>query len=242
MVDRVRGTRPRGAATEEAPGSELDHLIPPEITGDRFFDAIVEVGATPGVREILEIGSSSGSGSTEAWVKGALENPERPRLHCIEVSIPRYTALRERWRAQPFVHCYNVSSIPLERFPSPDDVAAFFAETTSKLEPFGLETVLGWLQQDIDYVRDHGLSREGIREIKEQHGMDVFDAVLIDGSEFTGRAELDEVYGARFVLLDDIETYKNWESMRRLKADERYRLLRADSTVRNGFAVFERVD
>ena len=68
-----------------------------------------------------------------------------------------------------------------------------------------------------------------------------FDAVLIDGSEFAGYAELDEVYGARFLLLDDTETFKNWENSRRLQADPEYRLIHADSETRNGSAVFERV-
>jgi hypothetical protein len=221
--------------------SELDRLIPPEITGDRFHRAIVEVAATPGVREILEIGSSSGAGSTEAWVAGALENPQRPRLHCIEVSSVRYDALVARWAPYDFVHAYNVSSVPLERFPSEDEVAEFHRDVRSKLRRLPLELVLGWLRQDVDYVRSHGLSSAGIREIKERNAIDTFDAVLIDGSEFTGAAELDEVYGARFLLLDDTRTFKNWANTRRLEADSAYRLVRRGRWTRNGFAVFERV-
>jgi hypothetical protein len=234
---RLRG---HSAAPAEE-GSELDRLIAPEITGDRFYRAIMEVAATPGVRAILEISSSSGAGSTEAWVAGALRNPVRPQLHCIEVSGPRFEALVERWRPHDFVHCHHVSSVPLESYPHPAEVEAFYRGTRSKLRRTPLETVLGWLQQDIEYVREHGLSRYGIREIRAQHGIEVFDAVLIDGSEFTGRAELDEVHGARFLLLDDTQTYKNFENARRLVLDPRYRLVRASRRTRNGFAVFERV-
>ena len=226
--------------TSQAPDSALDRLIPPEITGDEFSQAIVEIASTPGVREILEIGSSSGAGSTEAWVLGALANSEVPRLHCIEVSTVRSAALCERWRDYPFVNCYNVSSVPLERFSSAAEVAQFHCEVGSNLNHYTLETVLNWLRQDVDYVREHGLSRHGIREIKQLHGIETFDAVLIDGSEFTGKAELDEVYGARFLLLDDTQTFKNWENARRLEDDARYRLVYASKETRNGFAVFER--
>jgi hypothetical protein len=220
----------------------LDELIPPEIAGDAFATVIEEIGATAGVREILEIGSSTGEGSTAAWVRGALRNPEeRPRLHCLEVSAERYAALVERWREYEFVHCYHLSSVPLERFPSPAEVERFFRDMPERLNQYDLETVLGWLQQDIDYVRDHELSSAGIAQVKAQHDIAVFDAVLIDGSEFSGRAELDEVYGARFLLLDDTETFKNFENSRRLEADAAYRLVRADPTTRNGFAVYERV-
>jgi hypothetical protein len=219
--------------------SGLDRLIPPEITGDRFYRALVEVAATPGVREILEIGASAGGGSTEALVAGALRNPVRPRIHSIEVSVTRFAALVERWKDAPFVHCYNVSSVPLESFPGEEEVARFHREVRSKLRRNRLEKVLGWLRQDLDYVRAHGLSRHGIREIKAQHALAGFDAVLIDGSEFTGRAELDEVYGARFLMLDDTRSYKNWDNARRLAADPAYRLVSKGRWTRNGYAVFE---
>jgi hypothetical protein len=222
-------------------GSELDRLIAPEISGDRFYSSIVEVASTPGLGPILEIGSSSGAGSTEAWIAGALENPDPPQLHCIEVSAPRFEALVQRWRQYDFVHCHRVSSVPLEDFPDPSEVEAFYRGTRSKLRRTPLETVLGWLEQDVAYVREHGLSRPGIREIRERHGIDAFGAVLIDGSEFTGQAELREVYGARFLLLDDTQSYKNFENARRLERDPGYRLVRASRRTRNGYAVFERV-
>ena len=226
----------------EVQETKLEQLIPAEITDDVFSQVIEDVASTEGVHEILEIGSSGGDGSTAAWVRGALRNPVRPRLHCIEVSIERHAALVKRWSDQSFVHCYNVSSVPVGRFPSASEVEEFYRDVSSRLREFELETVLGWLQQDIDYLRDHALSSPGIVHIRENHGIDQFDAVLIDGSEFTGKAELEEVFGARFLLLDDTETYKNWANARRLEADRGYRLVQADPSVRNGFAVFERVD
>jgi hypothetical protein len=222
-------------------GSALDSLIPPEIKEDSFSEMIEDIASTMGVQEVLEIGSSAGEGSTAAWVRGGLRNAVPPRLHCVEVSSERYRALVERWREHSFVCCHHVSSVPLERFPSAEEVETFYREVPSRLRDFDLETVLGWLEQDIEYLRETGLSSAGIQVIKEEHGIDVFDAVLIDGSEFTGRAELAEVYGARFLLLDDTQTFKNWDNARKLEADPAYRLVRSDPATRNGFAVFERV-
>ncbi len=220
--------------------SGLDRIIPPEIRRDRFSRAIEAVGATEGVRQILEIGASGGDGSTEAWVRGALRNPRRPDLHCIEVSVPRFHALVERWRAHPFVHCYNHSSVPAAAFASEDEVARFYRDVRSKLRNVRLEKVLGWLHQDLAYLADHALSTDGVRRIKAEHGIAAFDAVLIDGSEFTGKPELAEVYGARFLLLDDIRSFKNWENHDRLRADPAYRLVTKSRWLRNGFAVYER--
>ncbi|OGU00649.1 MAG: hypothetical protein A2085_07270 [Gemmatimonadetes bacterium GWC2_71_10] len=222
--------------------SGLDRIIPPEISHDRFYAAITAVAATPGVRQILEIGASAGAGSTEAWVAGAQKNPVRPTIHCIEVSQARFAALAERWRGHDFVRCYNVSSVPVESFPSEAEIIRWqWRHLWSRFGRKRRAKVLGWLRQDLRYLEEHGLSGHGIREVRRQAGVDVFDAVLIDGSEFTGLPELDEVYGARFLLLDDTESYKCWDAFRRLKRDRAYRLVERGQWTRNGFAVFERV-
>ncbi len=160
----------------------------------------------------------------------------------MEVSEGRFTALAERWRAYEFVRCHNVSSVPLEAFPTEGDVVAWQRRHFwSKFGRKKKETVLGWLRQDVAYLATHRMSTHGIRAVKQAAGVDRFDAVLIDGSEFTGIAELAEVYGARFLLLDDTESYKNWDNYRRLKRDRAYRLVDRGKWTRNGFAVFERV-
>ena len=55
------------------------------------------------------------------------------------------------------------------------------------------------------------------------------------------KAELDEVYGARLILLDDINSYKNFETYQRLAADPAYRLREVNRAVRGGYAIFELV-
>jgi hypothetical protein len=223
--------------------SDLDRLLPPQIANDRFHRALRAVAARPEIRTVLEIGASSGGGSTEALVAGALGNPAGPpALHSIEVSKARFAALVERYRDYPFLHPYNVSSVPAAAFPSEEAVARFHAEVRSKLRNNRLPKVLGWLRQDLAYLAEHPeLDAPGIRRIRERHGIDRFDAVLIDGSEFTGEAELAEVYGARLLLLDDTRSYKNWENDRRLRRDPAYRRVGSSHWTRNGWSAFERV-
>lgn len=219
-------------------GTSLDRLIPPEIRNDGLYSAIVRVAATPGVRHMLEIGSSGGDGSTEAFIEGALANPSEPTLHCIEISDVRYQALRNRHASRGFVRCYHVSSVPLERVASAAEVTEFYHSVRSVLNDYPLKTVLGWLEQDVQYMKEHGLISNGIRDVKNGNGLEVFDAVLIDGSEFTGSAELDEVYGALYILLDDIRAFKNYANFNRLSADPAYSLVEVSGHVRNGYAVF----
>jgi hypothetical protein len=220
--------------------SALDRLIPPEITGDAFHRTLERLAATPGVRTILDIGASSGEGSTAALVAGAARNPDSPVVHCIEVSVPRHAALERRYRDNENVHCHNVSSVSLERFPTEADVDAFRRGTWTRFRFIRRSLVMGWLRQDIDYVEQHGLSRNGVREILDRFGIDRFDLVVIDGSEFTGRAELEDASGSRFIALDDVRTFKNYDNRRRLERDGSYRRIAA-GRLRNGFAVFERI-
>lgn len=231
LVARLRGRA----------GTGLDDVIPPEIKDDQLYAVITRVASTPGVRHMLEIGSSSGAGSTEAFIAGAIANPDEPVLHCLEVSAARHEALVMRHARRRFVRCHHASSVALEGFATRDEVERFYLSVESKLRAFPLREVLAWLEMDMQYVATRDVPINGIRMIKDETGIDAFDAVLIDGSEFTAAAELREIYGARFVLLDDICTYKNHGNFRALAEDPAYRLLEQGSQPRNGYAVFERV-
>ena len=222
--------------------SELNYLIPPEIKNDEFYAAIQKICREEGIETVLEIGSSSGGGSTEAFVTGLRENHNNPKLFCMEVSKARFAELKKRYESEHFVNCYNVSSISLEKFPKKEEVINFYHNIQNNLRAYPLEQVLGWLEQDIEYVRNSGVAGDGIQKIKQENSVEFFDLVLIDGSEFTGNAELDEVYGAKYILLDDIETFKNYHNHLKLISDYSYELLIQSSSVRNGFSIFRRID
>ncbi|MFZ1985883.1 MAG: tetratricopeptide repeat protein [Desulfatitalea sp.] len=215
-------------------------MIPPEIKNDAFYRLIREMAAKEDVVHILEIGSSAGQGSTAAFADALRHRAVAGHLYCMEISTPRFQQLQQRYAQDAFVHCHQWSSVDVKRFAGEDEVRVFYEQTPSPLNQYPLERVLGWLRQDLEYLRGHGLDGDGIRRIKEEYGIEQFDLVLIDGSEFTGQAELELVYGARYILLDDINTLKNHANYQRLKADEQYTLVAEDKALRNGYAVFER--
>ena len=100
---------------------------------------------------------------------------------------------------------------------------------------------MNWLDQDIDYIKLSNVNQNGIEFIKEQNNIDFFDVVLIDGSEFTGEAEFQKIYGATYILLDDICAYKNFFNYKSLLKDKNYRLIGRDLKLRNGWAAFKKV-
>jgi hypothetical protein len=221
--------------------SDLDRIIPPEIKDDSFYSAIYRLVEKEPIKTVLEIGSSSGEGSTEAFVKGIEQNLNNPTLYCMELSKPRFLALQERYKDKSFVVPYNVSSVPLESFPSKEEVLLFMQTVETSLRGFTETEVTGWLQQDIDYVKNANVPNRGIELIKSENNIDYFDVVLIDGSEFTGQAEFELVYGAKWILLDDIRAFKNYHNYTRLLADPLYELVESDRFLRNGYAVFRRL-
>lgn len=224
------------------PFSDYDHTIPPEIVDDEFYEVIRALARSASIRTALEIGSSTGEGSTRAFVDGLHENPLRPTLFCLEVSRQRFKELENRYREDSQVRCYNLTSVSLDRFPTEAAVVEFYESHQSKLSRIPLREVLRWWKQDIRYVGRLPAAQDGIRMIKAENGVERFGMVLIDGSEFTGSAELEDVYGADYILLDDIGTYKNFGNYERLLADPAYSLRASNETLRNGYAVFERLD
>lgn len=217
----------------------LGERFPGEIKGDTFYRCIERLAGTRGLKSILEIGSSAGGGSTEAFVNGIRNNPDRPTLFCLEVAPDRFAQLQSRY-PDPFVKCYNASSVPLTGFATEDEVRNFIAVLPPSMNRTDVEVVLGWRRNEIAFLQRQAVPDDGIVRIKRENGIDTFDLVLIDGSEFTGRAEFDEVVGARYLLLDDIHVLKNHHNCQRLVADPRYRLIESDVRLRNGFAAFER--
>src|SRR5688572_8848469 len=202
--------------------SSLDRLIPPEILQDELYALIERLARTEKLHNVLEIGSSAGQGSTAAFVAGIRANPHRPKLFCLELSKVRFEALRRAYADFPEMHCYNASSVPLSAFPGEDEVATFYHAADTTLRRFPLAEVLAWLAADKAYLASSNLPDRGIEQIQREHHIERFDLVLIDGSEFTGRAELDLVYGARLILLDDVRGFKNAHNFQRLLADPAY--------------------
>lgn len=222
--------------------TELNSIISPEIKDDDFYAAISNIAKNESIKTVLEIGSSSGQGSTAAFVEGLRQNINHPELFCLEVSKVRFKALQDFYINDTFVHCYNVSSISVRDFPEPEDIIDFYEQKETNLNKHDLKEILGWLSQDITYLIDNAIVDNGIQKIKRDNNIEFFDVVLIDGSEFTGSTELNEVYGAKVILLDDINSYKNYESHRRLLADSNYQLIEENRFLRNGYSIFKRKD
>lgn len=218
----------------------LDAIIPPEIVDCKLAHALTRLAARPDIHIIIEIGSSSGDGSTAAIVKGMDGNPSKPMLHCFEMSAMRFGKLCDRYLERRDVMCWAGCTVGPADFLSEEQVENFYQFNHTNLNKYALETVLAWLKQDLDYLQQDipvdSLNHFLMHRITDLNSLMVF----IDGSAFTAQSELELVHDARIVVLDDTNDCKNFHNYHRLKNDPIYRLIEEDQNLRNGYAVFER--
>ncbi|MEM8639294.1 MAG: hypothetical protein AAGG51_10825 [Cyanobacteria bacterium P01_G01_bin.54] len=221
---------------------EVEGEVIADIKDDELYDLIQAIARYEPVHTLLEIGSFTGQGSTEAFVTGLLKNPHQPHLFCIEAVESLFTQLNQRYRDYPQVHCYCASTVATEDFPTPDTMRAAYEHLPQTQKHPAIETLLAWLEQDRHYLETHALTPHIIPIIQNEYQIKQFDVVLIDGSEFTGAIELEQVYGAHIIILDDINTLKNHDGYQRLMADPDYMRMGYNPTLRNGYATFYRLD
>ena len=198
---------------------------------------IASLAARTDIRHVLAVGATN-SPQLEVLVEQLGNNPVHPQLHCMESAHTPCTAMQQRHGQKNFVHCHHASTVPLEAFPSATDVSQFYATTSGKLRDYPLANVLDWLRQDRAEMEATSLEPNGIQTLLGKLGLEQFDMVLIDGREFTGFAELQQLYGCKIILLACTQTFKNHHSLQQLVRDPSYQLVFADAEVSNGFAVF----
>ena len=230
-----------------------DLIISPEVLNDDFYEVLKGLAARSDLKTLLEIGSSSGEGSTKAIIEGVLSrsNYENVQLHCLEISKIRFEKLSKKYTGLNFVNIHRLSSVGPESFPTTREIKDFYRKTPSALNIYPLTEILSWLKKDVEYLRINlaELSKEflggggsyGIDFIQSHFVKDPFDFVLIDGGEFQGYAEFKMLKGAKFICLDDINSYKCRFAYDELVEDPSYKLYAENWNLRNGWAVFEKV-
>lgn len=224
-------------------GRPVNHLIPGEILGDSFAKELQKLAKNSSLKTYLEIGSSSGEGSTKNLIDGinSREDKEECLLVCLEVSRSRFLALNSHFNHFMFFKSFQLSSVSISSYPSWFKVVSFYFRRKTNLNQYSLISVLSWLRKEKNYLRSCGidLTLSGIDESKKLLEEDRFDVVLIDGSEFTGFVELMKIWGARYICLDDTNSFKNFDSFKALSRSTEYELIASSKDLRNGFAIFK---
>lgn len=208
--------------------------MPAEITKhDPFGAAIAEAVRACNISSVLEIGSFDGLGSTQVFIE-ALRGEDRPRLVCLESNPERWTALRDNTAAYGWIEPVCQSSISLASLTPQDFDRDVWGSPFNGLRYPRADVRVWWEQTLLDFA--------GVRSGYLETTRETFDAVLIDGNEFTGYDEFRLVKDrVRCIMLDDAySAYKCHRANRELAGDPAWFPLWCDSTVRNGAAIWVR--
>jgi len=208
-------------------------LIPAEIKNDELYEKIIETIHlfSTDIKTVLEVGASSGDGSTEALVLG-MSNLQEKTLHTIEVNPLRFESLSERYKNLDWVKPLNGSSVSIEEYMNEDDVKFFYKNNSTQLNQYSLETVLSWYEEEIFSIVKWGIPIGIINTIEKP------DMVLLDGSPFTGNAEYEKVCDSKIIILDDIFDIKHYQSHQALRKNKEYECLFCNLTLRNGYSIW----
>jgi len=222
---------------------QYDQIISGQIREDEFSKQIKLITSDKSNSFFVEIGSSAGGGSTKQFVDSLLEREDRDLclIVCFEASAPRSIALKNLYGDYKFVKIYNQSSVRLDEYPSYRSIVSFYLKTKSNMHRYGLLVVLSWLRVEKKYLRKNGLGfTSGLESMKNEFGEDP-DVVLIDGSEFTGEVELNYLSSAKYILLDDINSFKNFGNFEKLNNSTSHQIISLDKSLRNGYAIFKKI-
>lgn len=177
----------------------------------------------------LEIGGGTGDGSTQCIRTKRLfsieNHPDRIGRHSMNLS------------AKGGVSVNGTATLP-KLWMNKNDIEEFYRTTKTNLNQYPLEQVLDWHKECFETASIY--STNSIEDIHIEHNVN-FDFVLIDGSPFSGEAELRCVRPflaeKAIIALDDVNDIKNWANYHKLKGFAK--LLWEDWSVRNGAAIFQ---
>jgi len=194
---------------------------------DSFGKALAKY--SEGLEVGLEIGGGTGDGSTQCIRTKRLfsieNHPDRIGRHSMNLS------------ARGGVSVKGTATLP-KLWMNQLDVAEFYGTNKTNLNQYPLDQVIGWYHECVESAEPY--STNAIEDIHFEHNVD-FNFVLIDGSPFSGEAELRCVRPflaeKAIIALDDVNDIKNWANYHKLKGFAE--LLWEDWSVRNGAAIFQ---
>jgi len=194
---------------------------------DSFGKALAKY--SEGLEIGLEIGGGTGDGSTQCIRTKRLfsieNHPDRIGRHSMNLS------------ARGGVSVKGTATLP-KLWMNQLDVAEFYGTNKTNLNQYPLDQVIGWYHECVESAEPY--STNAIEDIHFEHNVD-FNFVLIDGSPFSGEAELRCVRPflaeKAIIALDDVNDIKNLANYNKLKGFSK--LLWEDLAVRNGAAIFQ---
>lgn len=187
------------------------------------------------LNSILVVGAGCGDGTVQAIVS-AYHNLKPNVLFCIESNQENFEKLEKKYAH--ISRSYNCSSVSTSNYITERELTAFYKYVPSVMNNFPLELFTEALRNEKCYLDSSHRSHDCISEIKLSQNIDHFDFVVLDGSIFSGEADLNAVYGSTYIFLTSVKSIKDYANFKKLSEDENYILLLSNTIPRAGYALF----
>jgi tetratricopeptide (TPR) repeat protein len=175
-----------------------------EMKNDEFFGTIQKLIREEDIKTALVIEACFGGGSTEAFLTGIRENPNKPTTFYLNTETSEFDKFQKQYDNDA-AKFYQIPSVTSKRL----------------LDEF----------------------KNSIQKMKQENAIDSFDVILITGLGLDISDALSEEFcGARFILLDNINTLQNQKNHQRLLTDDHYILDMQNPDLRGGYAIFRNVN
>lgn len=187
------------------------------------------------LNSVLVVGAGNGEGAVQAIVS-AYHNLKPNVLFSIEPNKENFIQLEKKY--SHVSKSYNCSSVKTANYVTEEELAAYYKYIPSVMNNYPLDFFTAALKAEIHDLETTNRSCDCIREIMRSHNLNYFDFVVLDGSLFSGEADLDAVYGSVFILLTSVNSIKDHANHKRLSEDDNYILLLSNTTPRAGYSMF----
>jgi hypothetical protein len=232
------------AASDKVNGAEAPAPQGQVTMGTSFGKALNALAKRPEVKRFLEIGTWYGAGSTLCIAQGLRDSsadaggaqaPADPYgtppklLYTLELFEPAWDHARRTLRGLP-VRCLLGGTVPESGYLKPEEMSAEDLENG---------------HYKLYYQRDVALARTSPPLLEPLCRLYEWDAVLIDGNEYTGWAEYEVIRAhcpPRYLALHDTGTLKTRKVQAHLaEPGAGYRLM-AEGMDGAGWAIYEKAD
>ena len=183
------------------------------------------------IKNIVEIGSWNGMGSTKCIYDAISEKKSEYLVYSLESNEEFYNICKENYKNLPKFSNFN---IVLGTIISPDEnMDPMYNYDEIFFNQYSRDTQKSWYMEDLKNC-------ENVPNILDKIPNQI-DLLILDGGEFSSLAEFNKLKDrTKYFILDDVNTIKNNKVARLMREDKTYQIIH-DSNDRNGFLVSKRL-
>ena len=200
--------------------------------GSLLGEVIYNLCLQDDIKNIVEIGSWNGMGSTKCIYDAISEKKSEYLVYSLESNEEFYNICMENYKNLPEFSNFNVV---LGTIISPDEnMDPMFNFDENFFRQYSRDVQKSWYLEDCKNCKN----TPNVLNIIP----DKIDLLILDGGEFSGLSEYQKLKDrSKYFILDDTNTIKNNEVARLMREDKGYQIIH-DSNDRNGFLVSKKIN